>query len=126
MMRNALAVSFLCLLLAGCANTKITNLTPSQQARNTTGIYPVEVELVTQQQSLRHETVTPIIVVGSQSYPMRRTHKVDHRWEGTIPVGRDQNVISYHFKFDYDYARFGPAGRDSKLSPNYELKLVSP
>ncbi|MBI1841793.1 MAG: hypothetical protein HYR88_13220 [Verrucomicrobia bacterium] len=126
MIRNALALSLLSLLLAGCANTTITNLTPSQQVRNATGIYPVEVELVTTQQSLKHETITPIIVVGSQSYPMRRTLKVDHRWEGTIPAARDQSVVNYHFKFDYDYARFGPSGRDSKLSPQYELKLVNP
>ena len=129
MIRNALLASVLCLLcvlLSGCASTTITNLTPSQQVRNASGVYPIEVELLTQQQTLRHETIAPIIVVGGKTYPMRRTLKTDHRWEGTIPVAKDQIVISYHFKFDYDYARFGPSGRDSKLSPLYEMKVVSP
>ena len=61
MIRNASAVALLALCLAGCANTAITNLTPTQQPRNDAGIYPVEVELTSQQQTLRHETITPTI-----------------------------------------------------------------
>lgn len=125
MIRNASAVALLALCLAGCANTAITNLTPTQQPRNDAGIYPVEVELTSQQQTLRHETITPTIVIGTQVYPMRRTLKTDYRWEGTIPVAKGQEGVNYHFKFDYNFNRFGAAGRDSKLSPQYELKIVN-
>lgn len=118
-------MALLALCLAGCANTAITNLTPTQVPRNDAGIYTVEVELASQQQTLRHETINPTVVIGTQTYPMRRTLKTDYRWEGTIPVPKGQDVVNYHFKFDYNYNRFGAAGRDSKLSPLYELKIVN-
>lgn len=124
MTRNLLAVLFVGLLATGCANTTITNLTPSQYVRNETGVYTVEVELQTHQQSLQHHTITPTVVVGLDTYPMRRTLKTENRWEGTIPVAKTNDVVGYHYKFDYDYTRFGKPGRDSKLSPGYELKIV--
>jgi hypothetical protein len=123
-MRNFLAVALIGILVSGCANTTITNLTPSQYVRNETGVYTVEVELTTKQQSLQHHTITPTVVIGLDSYPMRRTLKTENRWEGTIPVAKGKDLVSYHFKFDYDYSRFGQPGRDSKLSPGYELKIV--
>lgn len=123
-MRNFLAVALMGLLVSGCANTTITNLTPSQYVRNETGVYTVEVELTSKQQSLQHHTISPTVVIGLDAYPMRRTLKTENRWEGTIPVAKGKDFVSYHFKFDYDYSRFGQPGRDSKLSPGYELKIV--
>lgn len=110
--------------LVGCAETVITNLTPSQYKRNETGVYAVEVELTSSQQTLQHHSIDASIIVGTNSYPMRRTLKTNYRWEGTLPVPRTQGSITYHFKFDYGFNRFGVAGRDSKLSPSYELKVV--
>lgn len=125
MMRNLFAIALVGLLVSGCASTTLTNLTPSQYVRNETGVYTVEVELATSQQSLQHHTITPSVVIGLDTYPLRRTLKTDNRWEGSIPVAKGKDFVSYHFKFDYDYSRFGQPGRDSKLSPGYELKIVN-
>jgi hypothetical protein len=124
MTRNLLAVALLGLLLAGCTSTAITNLTPARYARNENGVYTVEVELDSRQQTLRHHTITPTVVVGQNTYPMRPTLRTENRWEGTIPVPKDKNRVGYHFKFDFDYNRFGAAGRDSALSPEYELEIT--
>ncbi|MBM3844682.1 MAG: hypothetical protein FJ405_00150 [Verrucomicrobia bacterium] len=122
MMRIAILAAA-ALVFAGCSNTRITNLTPSQQPRNDTGIYPVEVELTSNQQSMQHHTINPTVVVGDKTYPMRRTLKTQYRWEAAIPVARTQNEVTYHFKFDYSYNRFGAPGRDSKLSSPYQLRI---
>ena len=52
MTKKSLLVLFLPLLLAGCA-THITNLTPLQQVRNANNLYPVDVALDSNQQTLR-------------------------------------------------------------------------
>ena len=126
MMRMLLATTLLGLLVVGCANTAITNLTPSHYPRNDAGVYTVEVELDTHQQTVQHHSLTPSVVVGMNSYPMRRTLKTENRWEGSVPVARGQENVQYHFKFDFDYNRFGTPGRDSKLSPQYELQITNP
>ena len=125
-MRNALLAAVVGLVLVGCTSTSITNLTPTQYSRNDTGIYPVEVELTSQQQTLLHQSISPTVIVGGNSYPMRRTLKTNYRWEGAIPISRNQTGVTYHFKFDYSYNRFGTPGRDSKLSPSYELQINNP
>lgn len=125
-MRNIFALALIGWLVTGCGSTQITNLTPTHYPRNDTGVYTVEVELKTGQQTLRYDSVTPSVVVGTDVYPMRPTLKTDNRWEGTIMVPKHKEIVSYHFKFDYDYNRFGQPGRDSKLSPEYELKVGAP
>ncbi|HAM72528.1 MAG TPA: hypothetical protein DCM86_12875 [Verrucomicrobiales bacterium] len=125
MIRNLLAVALVSLLLVACAGTSITNLTPARYPRNETGVYTVEVQLDTHQQTMRYHTVSPSVVVGLNTYPMRPTLKTENRWEGTIPVPKEKDRVSYHFKFDYDYNRFGAAGRDSALSPEYDLQIGS-
>ncbi len=110
------------LLLAGCSS--ITNLTPLQQTRNATGLYPVEVAFASRQQSLRWETIQPYVVVGTEMYPMRPTALMRNRWETLVPVPAGKNSVEYHFKFDYEYNDMGPRGRDSKMSGIYKLTIL--
>ena len=124
MIRNFLSVALLSLVVVGCAGTAITNLTPARYPRHENGVYTVEVELSTHQQTMRYHTVTPTVVVGLNTYPMRPTLRTENRWEGTIPVTKGTDRVSYHFKFDYDYSRFGAPGRDSALSPEYDLQIA--
>ncbi len=119
-----MAIVLLGFMAAGCATNTITNLTPTQYPRNNTGVYRVEVQLDTLQQSMRQESISPSVIVGSEVFPMRPTLKMFNRWEGTITVPKDKSVVGYHFKFDYDYNRFGKTGRDSQLSSSYELKIA--
>jgi len=63
------------LLLTGCAGM-FTRLTPLQQSRNASNLYPVEVAFNSQQQSLRWETIQPYVLVNGELYPMHQVQKV--------------------------------------------------
>src|SRR6186713_913668 len=89
------------LLFVGCST--ITNLTPTQQSRNATGLYPVEAKWDSRQQSIRPQSIKPSVMVGLESYPMRKTSLMKNRWETLVPIPADKNVINYRFKFDFEY-----------------------
>ena len=126
MLKNKKWFSLLLLsgFLAGCASVEITNLTATQQPRNDTGQYLVEVKLDTTQQTLRPESIAPNVVVGFDSYPMKPQLKMGNRWEALIPIPRGTTVINYHFKFDYAYNKFGKPGQDSLRSSQYKLAIL--
>ncbi len=122
MFKKLVPVSLLALLLTGCATT-LTNLTPQRQERNANNLYPVEVALTTRQQSLKWDTITPQIVVGTVTYPMRQTVLMTNRWEGLVPLPKDQNQVHYRYKFDFDYLAMGQRKTSSVLSPEYTLRV---
>ncbi|HEX4644040.1 MAG TPA: hypothetical protein VH598_00370 [Verrucomicrobiae bacterium] len=113
-------------LTAGCQTTPahITNLTPQQEDRNPTGLYPIEAAMESSQQTLRWDTIRASVVVNKDSYPMRPTRLMKNRWETLVPVAPGNNTIYYRFRFDYDYAGFGDTKNDSKLSPVYRLQII--
>ena len=120
--RKFLPLVLLPVLFAGCSS--ITNLTPQQQTRNATGLYPVEVALASRQQTLVWDTIQPYVVVGVDFYPMRPTALMKNRWETLLPVAATTNAVHYKFKFDYQYNSIGPRREDSKLSPEFRLQIV--
>ena len=122
MLKKLLPIVSVPLLLVGCTAT-FTNLTPTQQVRNANNLYPVEVAMTTRQQSLKWDTIRPQIVVGNESYPMRRTPILTNRWEGLVPVPASEKVVHYRYKFDFDYSTFGTPKGDSALSPEYTLHV---
>jgi PBP1b-binding outer membrane lipoprotein LpoB len=122
MLKRILPALLLPLILAGCA-TSFTNLTPSQQTRTTNNVYSVEVEFVSNQQSLRWDSIRPQILVGSQSYDMRSTPLMNNRWEGQILVPASSDKVTYRYRFDYDYNSFGKPKADTALSPEYILRI---
>jgi hypothetical protein len=112
-------------ILAGCTtSTLITNLTPTQQPRNPNSQYLVEMKLDTTQATIRPETITPHVLVGFDSYPMRPQLKMVNRWEALVPVPGATNVLNYHFKVDYTYNRFGTPGQGSLRSSQYKLTIL--
>jgi hypothetical protein len=123
-LKQALPVLLLAVLMAGCTSTAITNLTPHQQFRNASGLYPVEAALSSTQQSMRWDSIKPSVVIGNDFYPMRQTQLMKNRWETLVPVPVGKSIVYYRFKFDYDYNAFGPAKPDSKLSPELRLQIV--
>jgi len=112
------------LVLSGCATSRITNLTATRQPRNAAGVYPVEFAWDSNQQTLIAGSVKPYVVIGFDFYPMRPALSITDRWETVVPVPADKNVITYHFKVDYEYRAFGKPQKSSKLSPSYRLDIV--
>ena len=112
MMKQCLSLGLLSLLLAGCTTTTVTNLTPSQQPRNSTGLYPFEAILDSNQQS------------GAESYPMRRTSLMKNRWEAIVPIPGDKEFVNYQYKFDYEYRSIPNHRPNSKMSSAYQLQIL--
>ena len=114
----------LALLLGGCTTTSITNLTPRQLPRNANGIYLFEVALDTKQQTLRQETIKPYVLIGPNMFSMQSALMLKNRWEALVPVPGTNKFVSYRYKFDYDYNRFGQPGTNSKLSAQYQIEIT--
>lgn len=123
MMKKTLMILPLLLLLAGCSSLS-TNLSAQRQLRNAENLYPVEVSFDSRQQSLRWDSIQVSVMVGKESYPMRRTHLMNNRWEGLVPVPAGEKSVSYFYKFNYDYTDFGKIGKASAASRNYKLQII--
>ncbi|MBE86391.1 MAG: hypothetical protein CMO69_01495 [Verrucomicrobiales bacterium] len=76
------------------------------------------------QRTLDHSSMKPLVIFNNQAYPMSRTKLVEGRWETLVPIPGGTQVINYHFKFDYNYNAIMMRNADSKLSPPYQLKIV--
>ncbi|MCL5098030.1 MAG: hypothetical protein M1608_10990 [Candidatus Omnitrophica bacterium] len=113
----------LALLLAGCTTT-ITNLTPNQAVRNSSGLYPVGAAWESAKQSIQDNTLKAYVLIDMKTYPMQRTPMVNNRWETLIPVPADENTINYRFKFDYQYLGIPHREENSVLSPIYHLQII--
>lgn len=111
------------LLLSCVTRSSVTNLTPTRTKRTANNLYLIEYEWRSNQQSLRPESVTPYVVVGTQLHPMRRIPKMKNRWEAYIPATRDQKSILYHIKVDYEYNDFGKRSKGSIKSDEYKLNI---
>lgn len=122
-MKKTLMILPLLLLLAGCSSLS-TNLSAQRQLRNAENLYPVEVSFDSRQQSLRWDSIQVSVMVGKESYPMRRTHLMNNRWEGLVPVPAGEKSVSYFYKFNYDYTDFGKIGKASAASRNYKLQII--
>ncbi len=120
---KSLSLLVLPIFLASCATSSLTNLTPSSYPRNATGQYMIEMEMDTTQQTLIPSSLNPMVVVGFDSYPMRPTKKTVNRWETLLPIPANKDSVSYHFKVDYEYKRFGNPGRGSLSSQEYKLAI---
>ena len=123
MLKRISILMLLPLLLAGCA-ARFTNLTPRQESRAGNNLYPVEVIMNSQQQTLRWDSIKVQVVVGKQSYPMHQTALMKNRWEGFVPVPLGVSTVRYHFKFDYLYNSFGAPKADSATTPEYTLRVT--
>jgi hypothetical protein len=116
--------SLLMLSLTGCTTTTITNLTPSRLPRKDNHQYTFEVDYNTRQQSLIHDSMEGYVIVGGERYPMQRVPMLNNRWEGIVPISPDQEVVTYRYRFDYQYRGIPEARRDSKESKYYQLFIL--
>jgi len=122
-MNKSFALLLLPALLAGCA-TSITNLTPSRLPRDPSGYYRVEAAWYSRREVIRPDSFKPLVVVGFETYPMRRVPVVTDRWEAYIPVPADKEAVLYHYKFDFLDNAFGKPRPNSLMSRDYQLKIM--
>ena len=123
-LKNFLPLLVLPWLLVGCATSQITNLTSSRLPRKDNGQYAFAVEWTSRQQSLIRDSIKASVVVGLDQYPMQRTPMLTNRWETLVPVPADNNVVTYRYRFDYEYRGFPTHQLDSKLSKYYQLFIL--
>ena len=109
------------LMMSGCVSNSITNLTSTVQSRSANNQYRIEYHWDSTQQSLRPTSISPSVIIGFDSYPMRRVIHTSNRWETWVTIPADESQLIYHFKVDYDANGFGKIERSSKLSPEYKL-----
>ena len=110
-------------LLVGCVQTTITNLTPHRMPRNTTGFYPVEMIWESNQAALRRETVKPVVLVGTNAYPMKRTQLLTNRWETLVPIGMKANELRYRIKVNWQFNAIPVPQANSQLSQEFLLRV---
>ena len=123
-LKKILPLVLLPLLLVGCGTTAIVNLTPSRLPRKDNGQYPFGVEWSSRQQSLIKDSIKAYVIVGLDQFPMQRTPMLTNRWETLVPVATDQEIVTYRYKFDYEYQGFAVREPDSKLSKVYHLFIL--
>jgi hypothetical protein len=124
MTKTLLPLGLAAALTAGCVSTRLTNLTATTQPRNATGLYPIEYEWSSNQQTIRYGSIQPHVVVGFDTYEMKPILRTTNRWEALVPVAANADTIYYRFKVDYEYNRFGKKpGLASKSSPEYKLTI---
>jgi hypothetical protein len=123
-MKRVVPVCLLAIVIASCTSKVLTNLTPTQLPRNPSGQYLVEMKLDSKQQTLRPDSITPKVVSGFNTYPMRPTLRMTNRWEALVPVPASEEAFIYHFKVDYEYNKFGnKPGQGSLSSEQYKLTI---
>ena len=122
MMKHLIALSLLVVFLAGCSTT-LTNLTATTQPRNPNNLYLIEYQWDTTQQAVRADSIKPYVISGFETYEMRPVLGMTNRWEALVPLPPTKDTLSYSFKVDYEYNRFGEPGKSSVRSPDYSLHI---
>ena len=118
-----LTVLFTALLLGGCARATLTNLTVGQQPRDANGLYRVEIIWENNANGVRHETVQPVVLVGTNTIPMLRTALVSNRWEALLPVAADAAGVTYRVKVDWKFNAIPVPEANSKMSKTFQLLI---
>ena len=111
------------LLLGGCARATLTNLTVGQQPRDANGLYRVEIIWENDANGVRHETVQPVLLVGTNVFPMQRTALVSNRWEALVPVAADAAGVTYRVRVDWKFNAIPVPEANSKMSKTFQLQI---
>ena len=112
------------LLFSGCTTPTITNLTPSRLYRKDSGQYDFGVEWYSRQQSLVKDSMRAYVVVGLEQYEMQRVPYLTNRWETLVPIPDTEDLVTYRYRFDYEYRAIPVRKEDSKMSRFYQLIIL--
>ena len=126
-MRAFLTVLFPVLLIAvvvaGCATTRITNLTPPTLPHSESGFYRIEMAWESHRRALVDESIRPVVLVGQAIYTMKPVPLTRGRWETLVPVPEGHGEIFYRFKVNFQESGYGERVRSSRLTDPYSLAI---
>jgi hypothetical protein len=90
------------LLVGGCDNVALTNLTPSSLPENPSQIYTITLRAVPKSDSIVRGSVKPLIVIDGQNYPMNKSSLTDdlYEFDYQLPTGRDE--LAYYFLVNFE------------------------
>lgn len=95
-----LGLSTLPFLFVGCGVT-VQNMTPQAMTRNSSGLYPISVEVKRNSNAVLAGSVQPMLILPDQSVPMVPVAGSSNRWEYTVAVPANVNQWPYYFKVNY-------------------------
>ena len=110
-------------LLLGCVRSTITNLTPEHLPRDVTGYYLVDMKWKINQSELRRETIKPVVLVGTNTYPMRLTQLLTDRWEARVPISDQSKELRYRIKVNWEFNAIPVPQANSQLSREFLLRI---
>jgi hypothetical protein len=90
------------LLVSGCTQVALTNLTPSSLPENPSGIYTITLRVEPKASTVIPDSVVPKVVVGAQPHDMRRSDVSTEVYEYDYKLPPYQNDISYYFLVSYN------------------------
>ena len=99
---SALGAALGLVLLSGCNNLVLTNLTPSSLPENPSQIYTITLRATSNAETIVPESIKPHIVIDAQIYPMKKSSLADnlYEFEYQLPPGRD--ALAYYFLVNYE------------------------
>ena len=118
-----LTIFLTALLLGGCARATLTNLTVNSLPRAANGLYRVEIIWENNANGVRHETVQPVVLVGTNAFPMQRTALVTNRWETLLPVAADVPGVDYRIRVDWKFNAIPVPEANSKMFGAFRLNI---
>ena len=118
-----LTIFLAALLLGGCARATLTNLTVGQLPRDATGFYRVEIRWENNANGVRHETVQPVVLVGTNVFPMERVALLTNDWQVLLPVPADEVGVTYRVRVDWEFNAIPVPEANSKMSKTFRLQI---
>ena len=116
-------------IFSGCVYHEISNLTPVELPRNSSGFYPVEIIWESNSPTVQPKGIKPVVLVGANIYPMQKLLAADgkwveNRWQTLIPVGPQQNELRYRVKVNWNQSSFGSAPKgNSQITEERTLRI---
>jgi hypothetical protein len=111
------------IFFTGCIYHEITNMTPGTLTRNTKGLYPVHIIWESNDNAIRHDTIKPVVLIGTNSFEMKRTPLMKNRWETPVPIGQVANELRYRIKVNWKYNTIPVPAANSQLSEEFLLRI---
>ncbi len=122
-MKRVLLAILVAVSAIGCVTYNLSNLTLREHPRTPTGLYPVELIWESNEQALRHESIKPIVIIGTNVYTMQKTLLMKNRWEALIPADKTVTNLYYRIRVNWQYNTIPYPENNSQMSPQYQLRI---